>query len=213
MVYKDRQDAGRKLAESLTKYIDEEPVIIALPRGGVVIGYEVAKKLHAPLDIIVARKIGAPFQPELGVGAIAQNGIRIINSETIRLLGVTEPQIEQIIKWETSEMDRRISLYRKGLPSLNLHGKTVIVVDDGLATGISTRAAVRSVKQMHPKKIILAVPVCPHDSAEKFRQEVDDFFCLNEPADFYAVGSHYADFKQVTDEEVIDIMQMAKHIT
>lgn len=212
MFYKDRQDAGHQLAEKLIKYINDKPVIIALPRGGVAVGYEAAKILNAPLDVIVPRKIGAPSQPELGIGAIAPNGIRILNTELVRFLGISKTEIEQIVERETIEMNRRIKLYRKDLPPLDLYEKTVIIVDDGLATGVSAKAAILSIKQMHPKKIILAVPVSPPDTADKFRtyQNVDEFLCLYEPPDFYAVGAYYQNFEQVNDEEVINLLQKAK---
>lgn len=209
MIYKDRCDAGRQLAEKLIRYKDEYPVILALPRGGVVLGYEIAKMLNAPLDVIVARKLGAPFQPELGIGAIAPNGIRILNTGLIRTLGITESQIKQLIEEETAEMNRRTELYRGGLPPLDLFEKTVIVVDDGIATGITDKAAVLSLPQLEPRKIILAVPVCPPDSADKFR-EVDEFICLEQPADFYAVGVYYENFEQVSDKEVIRLLHEIK---
>lgn len=206
MLYKDRHDAGRQLAKKLLKYKDENPLILALPRGGVVVGYEIAKMLNAPLDVIVARKIGAPSQPELGIGAIAPNGIRILNGELIRTLGISESQIKEIIEKETMEMNRRTELYRGKLSPPDLFEKTVIVADDGIATGISDKAAVLSLPQLDPKKIVLAVPVCPPDAANKFR-EVDEFICLAQPPDFYAVGAHYENFEQVSDEEVINLLQ------
>ena len=209
MIYKDRHDAGRALAEKLKKYADENPVIIGIPRGGVVLGYEVAKALNAPLDIIVARKIGAPQNPELGIGAIAPGKVTILNNELVSMLSVSKQQLERIIEQETSEMNRRINVYRKGLPDLDLNNKTVIVVDDGIATGISTMAAIASIKLSKPKKIILAVPVCPSDSVNKFEENVDEFICLNARADFYAVGQYYDNFEQTTDEEVIDLLQKA----
>lgn len=210
MFYKDRKDAGRQLAEKLKKYKEDKPIIMALPRGGVVLGYEVAKILNAPMDVITTRKTGAPFNPEFGIGAIAPNGIRILNPESINLLKISDSEIERIIEKETNEMNRRITLYRKGLPSINLQGKTVIVVDDGLATGVSTKAAILSIKQMQPEKIILAVPVSPPNTADKFRKEVDEFICLAEPADFYAVSVYYDNFEQISDEEVINLIQKAK---
>jgi len=212
MIYKDRQDAGRQLAEKLMKFKDEKPVIIALPRGGVVTGYEVAKMLNAPLDVMITRKLGAPFQPELGVGAIAPNDVSILNLDAIRFLGISKDEMEEIIRRETKEMHRRIKLYRGDLPPLDLNGKTVIIVDDGLATGVTAGAAVLAIKQMTPEKIILAVPVSPPDTAEKFREEVDEFICLQEPHDFYAVGQYYYDFDQVTDDEVISLLSLARKI-
>lgn len=209
MLYKDRHDAGRQLAEKLLKYKDENPIILAIPRGGVVVGYEIAKVLNAPLDVIIARKIGAPFQPELGIGAIAPNGIRILNGELIRSLGISESQIKEIIEKETLEMNRRAELYRGKQPPLDLFEKTVIVVDDGIATGISDKAVILSLPQLDPKKIVLAVPVCPPDAANKFR-EVDEFICPFKPPDFYAVGAHYENFDQVNDEEVINLLHDTK---
>lgn len=209
MIYKDRYDAGRQLAEKLVRYKDENPIILALPRGGVVLGYEIAKMLNAPLDVIVARKLGAPLQPELGIGAIAPNGIRILNTGLIRTLGISESQIKQLIEEETGEMNRRTELYRGGLPPIDLFEKTVIVVDDGIATGITDKAAVLSLPQLEPQKIILAIPVCPPDSADNFK-EVDEFICLEQPADFYAVGAYYENFEQINDKEVIRLLHEAK---
>lgn len=210
MLYKDRYDAGKQLAQELLQYKNENPVIIALPRGGVLLGYEAAKMLHAPLDIIVARKLGAPFHPEFGFGAIAPNGVKIINAESVEYLRLSKDEINEIIENETLEMNRRIQLYRKNSPPIDLHNKTVIVVDDGLATGVSTKAAVMSIKKMKPQKIILAVPVSPVNTANAFRQEVDEFICLNEFSDFFAVGAYYDNFEQITDEEVITLIQKAK---
>ena len=212
MIYKNRQDAGRQLAEKLMKFKDENPIIIALPRGGVVTGYEAAKMLHAPLDVMITRKLGAPFQPELAIGAIAPNDVRILNLDAIRFLGISKDEMEEIIRRETKEMHRRIKLYRGDLPPLDLSGKTVIIVDDGLATGVTAGVAVLSIKQMTPEKIILAVPVSPIDTAEKFREEVDEFICLSEPPDFFAVGQYYDDFAQVTDEEVISLLELTRKI-
>ncbi|MEI8389741.1 MAG: phosphoribosyltransferase [bacterium] len=210
MLFKNRQDGGRQLAEKLIKFKDENPIIIALPRGGVVTGYEVAKILKASLDVMITRKLGSPFQPELGIGAIAPNNVRILNLDAIRFLGISKDEMEEIIKRETVEMNRRIKLYRGNLPPLDLSGKTVIIVDDGLATGVTAGAAVLAVKQMIPEKIILAVPVSPQDTANKFREEVDEFICLREPPDFFAVGQYYCDFEQVTDKEVISLLNLAR---
>ena len=209
MIYRDRDDAGIALAEALKKYQDEKPIIMALPRGGVALGYEVAKALKAPLDVVVPRKIGAPQNPEYGIGAIAPNGVVILNEEAIMALSIPKQAVEQIIEKETIEMNRRINLYRKNLPDLDLHNKTVIIVDDGIATGVSTLAAVLSVKFLKPKHIVLAVPVCPSDAGNKFEEHVDEFICLNAMTDFYAVGLYYQNFDQTTDEEVIELLQKA----
>lgn len=210
MFFKDRYDAGRKLAAELIKYKDENPVIVALPRGGVIIGFEIAKLLKAPLDVIVARKIGAPFYPELGIGAIAPNGIKILDKNLIKSLNVSERALEKIIEQETIEMKRRSELYREDATLSDLAGKIVIVVDDGLATGVTARASIMSIKEMLPKKIVLAVPVSPPDTAKEFRKEVDQFICLHEPQEFYAVGAFYEDFRQISDEEVILLLKKAK---
>lgn len=212
MIYKDRQDAGKMLAEKLKKYENEKPIILALPRGGVVLGYEVAKALKAPLDVIVSRKIGAPFNPEYGIGAIAPGQIAILHEEVIRGLNISKQEIEHVIKEETIEMNRRINLYRKNLPELDLNNRMVIVVDDGIATGVSTVAAIRSIKLSKPKKIILAVPVCPADSVSRFEEHVDEFICLHARSDFYAVGQYYENFAQTTDEEVMYLLQKAKSL-
>lgn len=210
MFFKDRYDAGRKLANELIKFKNKNAVIVALPRGGVIIGFEVSKLLKAPLDVIVARKIGAPFYPELGIGAIAPHGIKILDETLIKSLNVSEKALEKIIEQETIEMKRRSELYRRNATLADLAGKTVIIVDDGLATGVTARASIMSIKEMFPEKIILAVPVSPPDTAEEFRKEVDEVICLNEPHEFYAVGAFYEDFRQISDDEVIHLLKKAK---
>lgn len=210
MIFKDRQDAGKQLAQKLLKYKDENPVIIALPRGGVVLGYEAAKTIGAPLDIIITRKLAAPHNPELGIGAIAPREIKIFDFEMITYLKISHEILDKIIEKETAEMQRREKLYRGDFSELDLTDKTVIIVDDGIATGVSDRAAVLSAKKMNPAKIVLAVPVCPLETAMKFRKEVDEFVCIHEPEDFYAVGAHYQNFKQITDEEVMNLLKDAK---
>lgn len=210
LYYKDRYDAGRKLAENLLQYKDENPIVIALPRGGVVVGFEIAKMLNAPLDVLVARKLGAPFYPELGIGAIAPNSVKVLDKDIIKSLNVSDRDLETLIERETEEMYRRIELYRGKLQLPDLGGKTVILVDDGLATGVTARAAIKWIKNMSPKKIILAVPVSPPDTAEYFRNEVDELLCLHEPPEFYAVGAYYMNFDQTTDNEVISLLEKAK---
>lgn len=210
MLYKDRYDAGRKLAESLYHFKPEKPLILALPRGGVVIGYEISKTLKAPLVVFVARKIGVPFYPELGIGAIAPNGIQILDNELIHSLNIPEKEIQKIIELETVELQRRLDTYREGMPPLELKGKTVILVDDGLATGVSAKASILSIKKLNPKKIILAVPVSPPNTALELQKEVDVFLCLHEPKDFYAVSAYYENFNQVSDNEVINLLNKAK---
>lgn len=210
MLFKDRHDAGRQLAVKLLKYTDDRPIIMALPRGGVVLGYEIAKALKAQLDVIVALKIGAPFQPEFAIGAIAPNNIRIFNEQTLNLLTASDTQIDEVVNEKIEEMNRRIELYRKNLETIDLSNRTVIIVDDGLATGMTTKAALMSIKQMKPKKVVLAVPVSPPDSANQFRKEVDEFMCPYEFPDFYAVEAYYDNFEQIEDDEVIDLLEKAK---
>ena len=207
MLFQDRANAGRQLAERLTAYRNENPYVFGLPRGGVVVAYEVARHLGAPLDVIVARKIGAPMQPELGIGAIAPGDIRILDERIVGLLGISKEQIDRIVEQETEEMDRRLSLYRGDRPFPNVSDCTVIVVDDGLATGVTARAAVRSIRLQNPPRVVLAAPVCAPESAASFRGEVDELLCVESPVDFRAVGLWYHDFDQTTDEEVIALLK------
>jgi len=213
MLFRDRREAGQKLAQVLLPYREEKPVVIGLPRGGVVVAYEVARALNAPLDVIVARKLGAPGQPELGIGAIAPGGVVLIDPYTVRLLGLTEEDIQQLIEEETKELQRRINRYRGEQPFPDVTGKTVILVDDGLATGVTARAAIRALRKLNPARIILAVPVCAPDTARLLEQEADEVICLAAPPDFRAVGLWYQDFSQTTDEEVIDLLQKARTFT
>ena len=209
MIFKDRNDAGRQLAQKLLHYRDKNPLILALPRGGAVVGYEIAKMLKAPLDVFVTRKIGAPFQPEFGIGAVAPNNIRILDEDTVSRLKISPDELERIIERETVELNRRIKLYRKNLPPLDLKERIIILADDGLATGVTAMAAVMAIRLMSPEKLVLAVPVSPLQTANRFRHEVDEFVCLQEPADFYAVSAFYENFEQITDDEVISLLHSA----
>jgi len=207
-VFKDRAEAGQKLAEALEQYRNDDPIILGLPRGGVVVGYEIAKALHAPLDIIVARKLGAPEQPELGIGAVAPGGVILLDRNAIEILHISEAEIDEVAARERAEMRRRLHHYR-GDGELELEDKTVIIVDDGLATGVTALAAIHSVRQMKPKQIVLAVGVCPRETAEVLRGEVDDLVCGATPEPFRAVGLWFEDFSQNTDEEVIGLLEKA----
>jgi putative phosphoribosyl transferase len=209
-VFEDREEAGRKLAPLLFHLRPENPVVLALPRGGVEVGYYVARELNAPLDVIVARKLGAPGQEELGIGAIAPGGVRIVDDYAVRYLGITPEKIDQIAQREAEEMERRLRLYRGDRPTLALHDRTVILVDDGLATGVSARAAIRSVQQQDPRRVVLAVPVCAGDTAQSIRDEGVEVLCVNTPSQFRAVGYWYRDFRQLTDQEVIDLLRRAE---
>ena len=210
IIFKNRKEAGQKLAEALKSYGAEKPIILAMPRGGVVVAYEIAKALNAPLDVIVSRKIGAPLQPEYAIGAIAPGDIGVFNEEAISSLGITKAEIEILITHEKKEMERRIKLYRGDKPPLDLKDKVVIIVDDGVATGQTALVAIRSVRKMQPKKIVFACGVGAQDSMELLRQEADEVISLNVPKTFYAVGQWYQDFGQVTDEEVLRLLNEAE---
>ena len=210
MLFLDRQDAGEKLARRLTMYRDQQPFVIALPRGGVVVGFEVAKALNAPLDVMVVRKLGAPAQPELGIGAVGPQGVRVLNRELVRLLGVTDEELESVTRRETREMERRLRHFRGDAPMPNLEDRTVILVDDGLATGITARAAIRALRQMNPAKVILAVPVAAPDTVESLRLDVEGLLALEIPEPFNSVGSWYRQFPQTSDEEVIRLLERGR---
>ncbi|MBI2315162.1 phosphoribosyltransferase [Candidatus Daviesbacteria bacterium] len=207
MMFENRQEAGKELASKLLKYRGENPYILAMPRGGVPVGFEVAEVLHAPLDVIVVRKIGLFSNPEFGIGAIAEGGVRVLDQTTIGVIGIDEEEIEDTIKLEEEELKRRVRIYREGKPPPNLTGKTAILVDDGMATGITARAAIEAVKKLNPKKIVLASPVCALDTVESLKKIVDEVICLATPFEFMAVGSWYRDFEQISDEEVVDLLK------
>lgn len=206
MIFQDRKDAGQKLAKVLGHYSALKPIILALPRGGAVVAYEVAKVLQAPLDVIIARKIGAPSQPEYAIGAIASDDVRVLNIEAISSLGLNETEIESLVAREKKEMERRIKLYRGNKPPLDLKNKIVVIVDDGVATGLTALAAIRSVRKMQPQKIIFASPVCSREAKALIRQEADETVCLSIPEVLYAIGEWYADFGQTTDAEVTRLL-------
>jgi predicted phosphoribosyltransferase len=205
--YADRREAGACLAEQMGRFRGQDALVLALPRGGVVVADEIARALGAPLDVIVARKIGAPGQPELGIGAIAPGGVRVLDDFTIRYLGVQPEAIERITLAEQAEMERRLRAYRGDRPPPDLAGRTVVIVDDGLATGVTARAAVRSARAQGAANIVLAVPVCAKETAESMGREVDEMICGVTPPHFRAVGYWYRDFSQTTDEEVMEILR------
>ncbi len=205
--FRDRQDAGRQLARLLERYRDEAPFVLGLPRGGVPVAFEVARALGAPLDVLVARKLGAPQQPELGIGAIAPGGVRIVLSQAAQIPSVTPEYIEQITARETEEMERRLRLYRGERPPPDLHRRTVILVDDGLATGVTARAAIRSARLQGAHRVVLAAPVCALQTARVLMSEVDDLVCAQLPPDLRAISLWYDRFDQVTDEEVIALLR------
>jgi putative phosphoribosyl transferase len=205
--FRDRGEAGRLLgAELATRELAPSTIVLALPRGGLPVGFEVSEALNAPLDIVVVRKLGVPWQPELAMGAIA-GGIRVLDHQLIRYLGITDEEIEAVVSREVQEMQRRERAYRSGLPARDLLGRTVILVDDGLATGSTMVAAARHVRSVHPKKLIIAAPVASSEACRRLRSEADECICLAVPEPFCAVGEWYTDFRQVTDVEVQNILK------
>ncbi|MGY1454022.1 phosphoribosyltransferase [Streptomyces sp. SS8] len=207
MRFHDRTQAGRMLAEPLRdlRRAGEigDPLVLALPRGGVPVGEEVARALHAPLDVLVARKIGAPFNPEFGIGAIAGEGPPLFDEQSLRMLGLTAGDLAGQVERERAELRRREHLYRGGRPALELRGRAVIVVDDGLATGVTARAALHAARVLEPEVLVLAVPVSSVQAAAAMERVADRLVCLETPPSFQGVGQWYEDFHQVGDEEVI----------
>jgi putative phosphoribosyl transferase len=211
-MFKNRTDAGRQLAVRLLKYRTVRPVVLALPRGGVPVAYEVAAALEASLDVIVVRKLGAPGQPELGIGAVVDGDHpqSVFNEDLLLSLDVTEDYLKREVAEELREIRRRQQTYRGGRPPVDVAGRTVIVVDDGIATGGSVRAALRGVRRAQPQHLVLAVPVAPPETVEALRPEVDELVCLSTPAMFHAVGQFYLDFAQTTDDEVVRLLAEAR---
>ncbi len=210
MLFEDRHDAGKQLAQQLEEYRGKNAIVLALPRGGVVVGYEVAKELNLPLDVIVTRKIGAPGNPEYAIGAVTETGDVQLNQEEIRLYGISRQYVDEEIRRQKQEIERRVQLYRGGRRMPSVWDKIAIVVDDGIATGFTMRASIRALKAEQPKKIVLAVPVAPPDVLDELRTEVDEVVCLETKEPFFAVGAWYRHFEQTTDEEVRDYLIMAK---
>lgn len=213
--FRDRLDAGRRLGEELeTRGFAgrSDVLVLALPRGGVPVAFEVARALRAPLDVFLVRKIGVPGQEELAMGAIASGGVRIINRDVVGMLGISERVFEQVARMQQAELERRERQYRVSRGAPEVGGRTVIVIDDGLATGSSMRAAVAALRQQkpgQPARIVVAVPVAAEETCELLRSEVDDLVCLMMPAGFQAVGQWYDDFEQTSDEEVRDLLSRA----
>ncbi|OGH20756.1 MAG: hypothetical protein A3D74_05525 [Candidatus Levybacteria bacterium RIFCSPHIGHO2_02_FULL_37_13] len=205
MFFKDRADAGRLLAIALEKFKDGNCVVYALPRGGVVTAYEIAKYLRCPLDLIITRKIGHPSQPEYAIAATAENG-HIVGSEK-EMSAIDEEWLKAAIEKERKEAGRRREKYLQGRKEVPAKGKIAILVDDGIATGLTMRVAIKELKHRQPKKIIVATPVVPKDTAKVLRKEVDELIALEEPREFYAIGEWYENFPQVTDDEVTQLME------
>jgi putative phosphoribosyl transferase len=210
MLFQDRVDAGRRLAFALRRHRDEAPVVLGLPRGGVPVAYEVARALSAPLDVWVVRKVGAPGHEELGLGAVAEGGETYLNEALMAQVGVSDDEVAPLVARKAAEVAQRVRRFRRGQPPPELEGRTVILVDDGIATGGTTRAALRAIRRLRPKRLILAVPVASESTLESLRSEVDEVVCLDSDPYLAAIGDYYQDFGQTTDDEVVDLLERAR---
>jgi putative phosphoribosyl transferase len=208
-VFADRTDAGQQLAARLLAHARSDVVVVALPRGGVEVGFEVARSLNVPLDVLTVRKLGVPGHEELAMGAIAAGGVRVLHADIMRSLGIAPELIEEVAAREERELRRREAVYRAGRPALELAGRTVIVVDDGLATGSTMRAALRAVRARRPGRVILAVPLGAASTVHDLRPEADEIVCLATPEPFVAVGLWYSNFAPTTDDMVRDLLARA----
>jgi putative phosphoribosyl transferase len=210
-IFRDRTDAGKRLSELVPRSIvDPGALVLALPRGGVPVAFEVAQGLRSQLDVFLVRKLGLPGHEELAVGAIASGGVRVLNGELVSELQLSHNLIDQITARERNELKRREELYRRGRPALPVRGRTIILVDDGLATGASMKAASRALRLVEPRRLIVAVPVAAKETCDEFRRDVDEIICAYTPTPFIAVGIWYQDFSQTTDDEVIRLLEEAK---
>lgn len=207
-MFRDRRDAGIQLADKLKGHKHSgEAIVLALPRGGVVTGFEIARVLDLPMDVLIVRKIGFPGQSEFGIGAVSETGTVVLNSAIISSCGVEDEYIQIEIARQKEEVERRIRIYRKGKRIPDLEGKKIILVDDGVATGATLKAAISALKKEKIKGLIAAIPVSPPETAEELKGMVDEFICLNTPADFMAVGNYYDDFQQVPDQTVVEMLE------
>src|SRR5271157_500833 len=209
MVFADRDDAGRRLAARLGYLRGEPVVVLGLPRGGVPVAFQVAQALGAPLDVIVVRKLGVPFQPELGMGAVGEDGVRVINPEVVHASGVSEDELAAVQAREQAAVQARAARYRVRRPREPLNGRVAVVVDDGIATGSTARAACQVVRAHGASRVILAVPVAPRSSLALLAETADELVCLATPEPFFAVGQFYRNFSQTSDEEVVELLERA----
>lgn len=211
MIYRNRSEAGKYLAAQLTSYADRDDVLVlALPRGGVPVAFEVAKELRAPLDIFLVRKLGLPGHEEFAMGAIATGGVRVLNDDVVDYLEISDEVIDSIAAKELTELERRERAYRGNRPEPEVRGKTVILVDDGLATGSTMRAAASALRQQSPARIVVAVPVSAPETCDEYKMGVDEIICAATPRRFYGVGRWYRDFSQTTDEEVRELLKRSR---
>lgn len=210
-MFADRVEAGRRLARELEHLTDERPVVVGLPRGGVPVAAEVADALGAPLDVILVRKVGVPFQPELAMGAVGEDGVTVVNDEVVAMAGIATADFDRVATRERAELDRRVERFRAGRPAAPLAGRTVIVVDDGIATGSTARAACQVARAHGATKVVLAAPVAPADWTRRLAGVADAYVCVDAPHLFGAVGAFYRDFRQITDDEVVDLMRRHVH--
>jgi predicted phosphoribosyltransferase len=210
MLFFDRTDAGRRLGSDLARRLsrirDEDPLVLAIPRGGVPVGYEVARVIDAPLDLFIARKLGAPGHEELGIGAVAPGGTRFLDAETIRMLGVSDAYIEEVTRKETTELERRLRRFRGDRPPPRIEGRAVVLVDDGLATGVTALASLTALRLQRPRRLVFAAPVCSLEGMQAVTRQADDVVCVATPDRFFGVGAWYQDFTQTTDEEVVQLL-------
>ncbi|MCK1713074.1 phosphoribosyltransferase [Bradyrhizobium sp. 143] len=212
MVFADRREAGQRLAPLLMKYKDQHPVILALPRGGVPVAFEVAQALNAPLDVALVRKIGAPGHKELGLGAVVDGAHAqvVLNDEIVRMVQPGNAYLEAETSRQLDEIERRRHLYRDGEPPLDVAGRTAIVIDDGIATGGTVKAVLKALARVKPSRLVLAVPVAPKETLADLNSEADEIICLATPDPFYAVGQNYRDFRQTSDQEVVELLHRSK---
>ena len=206
MPFRNRREAGQRLAERLSGLRGSRPLVLGLPRGGVPVAFEVARALDAPLDVLVVRKIGVPFQPELGMGAVGEDGVRVLNPAVLRDAGVTDAQLAAVETRERAEVEQRAARLRGGRPAAPLTGRTVIIVDDGLATGGTARAAIRVARARGAERVVLAVPVAPPDTVAALAREADEVISVETPEPFFAIGGWYADFTPTSEQEVVDLL-------